>query len=306
MIMCPAKMHDDEVDIDVSLVRRLVAAQFPQWAALPIHPFPSAGTANAMYRLGADMAVRLPRTLEVTREVEKEHRWLPILAPLVPLAIPLPLGKGAPDEGYPWHWSVYRWLEGETATIERISDPDQAASELARFIAALERIDPVDGPPPGRHNFGRGVPLAMRDERTRAAIVSLEGTLDTVAVTEAWDVSLRAPSWGEPPVWIHGDLLPNNLLVDQGRLSAIVDFGGLGVGDPACDMLGAWSLFSGQARVAFRAQLSVDEATWIRGRGWALSVALIALPYYRSTNPEFAALAMHMIDEVLADHRAAT
>jgi len=304
--MCPAKMHDDEVDIDVSLVRRLVAAQFPQWAALPIHPVASAGTANAIYRLGADMAVRLPRTLEVTREVEKEHRWLPILAPLVPLAIPLPLGKGAPDEGYPWPWSVYRWLEGETATIERISDPDQAANELARFIAALERIDPVDGPPPGRHNFGRGVPLAMRDGRTRAAIVSVEGILDTVAVTEAWDVSLRAPTWGEPPVWIHGDLLPNNLLVEQGRLSAIIDFGGLGVGDPACDMLGAWSLFSGQARGAFRAQLSVDEATWIRGRGWALSVALIALPYYRSTNPEFAALATHMIDEVLADHRAST
>jgi aminoglycoside phosphotransferase (APT) family kinase protein len=304
--MCAAKMHDDEVDIDVSLVRRLVAAQFPQWAGLPIRPVRSSGTANALYRLGTDMAVRLPRTLDVTGEVEKEHEWLPVLAPLLPLAIPIPLGKGGPDEGYPGPWSVYRWLEGDTATIERISHPEHAARELAQFITALERIDPDRGPHSGMHNFGRGVPLAMRDERTRAAIVSLNDTLDTVTVTAAWDASLGAPTWDGPAVWIHGDLLPNNLLVDQGRLSAVIDFAGLGVGDPACDMLAAWSLFSGRTREQFRAALSVDDATWIRGRGWALSVALIALPYYRNTNPEFTALATHMIDEVLADHRDST
>jgi aminoglycoside phosphotransferase (APT) family kinase protein len=297
-------MHEDEVDTDAALVRRLLAAQFPQWADLPIRPVLSAGTDNAIYRLGADMAVRLPRIHWATGQVDKEHQWLPRLAPLLPLAIPVPLAKGAPGEGYPWHWSVCRWLEGENATVERLADLRQAAMDLAQFVAALQRIDATGGPPPGPHNFGRGEPLAARAAPTRKAIAALEeqGTLDTGAVTAAWEAALRAPAWRGSPVWIHGDLSSGNLLARQGRLSAVIDFGGLGVGDPACDLMVAWTLFSGESRDAFRAALAVDEATWARGRGWALSWALIFIPYYLDTNPVGVAHARRAIDEVLSDH----
>jgi aminoglycoside phosphotransferase (APT) family kinase protein len=295
-------MHADEADIDVSLVSRLVSTQFPQWADLPIEPVHSAGTDNALYRLGDDMSVRLPRIPGATGQADKEHRWLPKLAPLLPLSIPVPLAKGTPGEGYPWHWSVYRWLDGENATIERIADPRQAAAELARFVAALWRIDPTGGPPPGSHNSNRGVPLATRDASTRAAIASLEGTLDGDAVTAAWEAALQAPAWHGPPVWIHGDLQSGNLLAQRGRLSAVIDFGCLGVGDPACDLIVAWNLLPAETRDVFRAALGVDDATWARGRGWALSVGLIALPYYHSTNPVLAGISRYTIDEVLADH----
>jgi aminoglycoside phosphotransferase (APT) family kinase protein len=301
--MPAGKMHADEVDTDVSLVRRLLAAQFPQWADLPLRPVPSGGTDNAIYRLGEDMAVRLPRIAWATGQVDKEHRWLPRLAPHLPLAIPVPLAQGTPGEGYPWHWSVCRWLEGENATLERLADPRQAATELAQFIAALQRIDPTGGPPPGEHNFSRGVPLAMRDAAVRAAIASLHGTLDTDAATAAWEVALQAPAWHGPPVWIHGDLQSGNLLAQQGRISAVIDFGGLGVGDPACDQIVAWDLFSAESRDVFRAALSVDAATWARGRGWALSVGLIALPYYLNTSPPMVRYARRLIAETLADHQ---
>jgi aminoglycoside phosphotransferase (APT) family kinase protein len=296
-------MHSDEVDTDVPLVGRLLAGQFPQWADLPIEPVRSAGTDNALYRLGEDMVVRLPRIHWATEQVEKEQRWLPRLAPHLPLAIPVPLAMGAPAEGYPWRWSVYRWLEGETATIERITDFRQAATDLARFIAALQRIDPAGGPPPGPHNSQRGEPLAARDARTRAAIASLHGVLDAGALTAAWEAALAAPAWPGPPAWIHGDLQAGNLLVRQGRLSAVIDFGCLGVGDPACDLQVAWNFLSAETRNVFRAALPVDAATWARGRGWALSVGLIALPYYRNTNPILAGISRRAIDEVLADHK---
>src|SRR5262245_30191671 len=196
MVLMPAsKMHVDEVDIDVSLVGRLLAAQLPQWAHLPLEPVCSAGTDNAIYRLGDDLAVRLPRIHGATGQVDKEHQWLPRLAPLLPLAIPVPLAKGTPGEGYPWQWSVYRWLAGENATIERLADPRQAATALAQFIAALQRIDSTGGPPSGPDNFFRGVPLAMRDPHTRAAIASLRGMLDADAVTAVWEAALRAPAW---------------------------------------------------------------------------------------------------------------
>ena len=301
--MPAGKMHADEVDTDVALVGRLLAAQFPEWPDLPIEPVRSAGTDNALYRLGDDMAVRLPRIDWAIGQVDKEHRWLPRLASLLPLAIPVPLAKGTPGEGYPWQWSVYRWLEGENATIERIADPRQAATELAHFIAALQRIDPTGGPSPGPYNSFRGVPLSTRDAETRAAIASLHGTLDTGAVTAAWEAALRAPAWPGPPVWIHGDLQSGNLLAVQGRLSAVIDFGCLGVGDPACDLQVAWNLLSADTRTVFRAVLPVDDATWARGRGWALSVGLIALPYYQRTNPVLAGIARYAIDQVLAEHQ---
>ncbi len=304
--MPAGRMHADEIDIDASLVARLIAAQFPQWAALPIEPVDSAGTSNAIFRLGDDMAVRLPRRPGDTGQLEKERQWLPRLAPLLPLAIPVPLALGVPAEGYPIHWGIYRWLPGVTPTIEDLATSTEAATALAGFVTAFQRIDPTGGPPPAAHNYQRGVPLAMRDAPTRDAIEALRSQhdpLDTRALTEAWEAALRVPAWHGAPVWLHGDLMPSNLLMDRGRLTAVIDFGGLGIGDPACDVMPAWILFSAEARSVFRASLPVDAPTWDRGRGWALSVALIQLPYYRDTNPTLAATARRTIDEVLADHR---
>jgi aminoglycoside phosphotransferase (APT) family kinase protein len=299
------KMHADEVDIDSSLVARLLAGQFPQWANLPLLPVPSAGTDHAIYRLGNDLAVRLPRVAGATEQVDTEHLWLPRLAPHLPLAIPVPLALGHPGEGYSWSWSVCRWQIGVSAQSQRPADLGQAAHDLAEFITALQRIDVVGWPPPGPPDSPRGVPLSTRDAPTRAAIAALSGRLDTDAVTVAWEAALQEPAWHGLPVWTHGDLLLGNLLVHEGRISAVIDFGCLGVGDPAGDLIVAWTLLPAQTRNLFRAVLSVDEATWARGRGWALSIGLIALPYYQHTNPVFAATARQMIAEVLAYHEDA-
>jgi aminoglycoside phosphotransferase (APT) family kinase protein len=296
--MCAGKMHDDEADIDDALVRRLLTAQFPQWADLPIKRVASDGTVNAMYRLGEDMAVRLPLVESGAKDVAGERQLLTRLAPLLPVAVPLPLGEGMPAEGYPWHWSVYRWLAGENPVVGGMSDPNGFAMDLAEFVTALRRIDPTDGRP-----AYRGGPLAEQDAATRSAIEALDGVVDTDAATEAWDESLlQARSWAGPPVWVHGDLMPGNLLTVDGRLSAVIDFGTVGVGDPACDLIVAWNLLAAGARNVYRDALQVDDAGWARGRGRALSMALIQLPYYKDTNPGMAANARHVIREVLADH----
>jgi aminoglycoside phosphotransferase (APT) family kinase protein len=297
-------MHADEVATSVPLVRRLVVEQFPHWADLPIAPVPSAGTDNALYRLGDAMVVRLPRIEGATSQVEKEQRWLPRIAPHLPLAIPEPLAMGEPGAGYPWRWSVYRWLGGESVTAAPFADPVAAARDLAAVIAAQQRIDVTDGPRPGPHNSSRGVPLALRDASTRESIAALRGTIDTNAALAGWEAALVAQPWQGAPVWIHGDLQSGNLLSLGGRLSGVIDFGCLAGGDPACDLMVAWNLFSGESRRAFRAALAVDDATWARGRGWALSVGVIALPYYRTTNPVLAGISRRAIDAVLADCRA--
>ena len=294
------KMHANEVDTDPFLVRGLLAAQFPQWAHLPIAPVESAGTDNALYRLGDALVARLPRIAWAVGQAEKEMRWLPVLAPHLPLAIPVPLAVGAPGEGYPWHWSVAPWIEGENATLDRIADPRQTAIDLAGFVAALWRIDASDGPGPGPGNSGRGERLAARDAETRTAIEALRGDLNTDAVTAVWESALHAPIWSSRPVWLHGDLHSGNLLAQRGKLSAILDFGCLGVGDPACDVMAAWLYLPAEARGVFRAALDVDDATWSRARGWALSMGLIALPYYKGANPVLAGIARNAIQQTLA------
>jgi len=297
-------MHAGEVKTDASLIQRLLVGQFPQWADLPITPVPSAGTDNALYRLGDDLVVRLPRIGWAVGQIEKDCRWLPKLTPHLPLKIPVPLAKGEPGEEYPWHWGVYRWLEGEDAVVGQIGDLCQVAADLANFINALQQID-ITGGPLAVEPSSRGVPLAIRNVQTREAIVSSHGLIDTVKANKVWNVALQVPEWDQSPVWIHGDLLPGNLLINKDRLSAVIDFSCLNIGDPACDLLSAWSVFVGESREVFRSALTVDDATWARGQGWALSVGLIALPYYQATNPVLAGIARKMIDAVLEDYHVA-
>lgn len=296
-------MPTAKVDINVALVRHLVATQFPQWANLPIRPVEPNGWDNKTFHLGDQMTVRLPSAEGYAPQVAKEHQWLPKLAPLLPLPIPVPLAQGSPAGAYPWHWSIYQWLPGEVAAVERIADLSAFATSLAEFLAALQHVDPAAGPAAGSHSFFRGAPLVVYDAETRQAISSLGNTIDAEAAQAVWETATRA-TWPGPPVWFHGDIAAGNLLVNAGRLSAVIDFGCCGVGDPACDMTIAWTLLAGDSREAFRATLQVDEATWARGRGWALWKALITLAEYIHTHPAKAEEARQVMDEVLADHRS--
>lgn len=293
------------VDINVSLVRRLVRAQFPQWIDRAITPVECDGWDNRTFHLGADMSVRLPSAQGYAAQVEKEQRWLPRLAPFLPLPIPIPLALGVPADGYPWHWSVYRWLDGENATPTRIADLYQFATTLAQFLTALQRIDPSGGPQAGLHSFYRGGPLTLYDAETRQAIAALAGQMDANAATAVWEAALNA-TWHGPAVWLHGDVAAGNLLVQAGRLSAVIDFGCSAVGDPACDLTIAWTLLGGTSRAAFRSGVAMDGAAWARGRGWALWKGLITLAEHLQTNPVKAAEAQRVIAEVLADHHQAT
>jgi len=286
------RMHIDEVDIDVPLVRRLVATQFPEWADLPVEPVASAGTDNAMFRLGADLAVRMPRIPGAADNVAVEQKWLPRLAERLPVAVPTPVGAGRPGPGYPWSWSVCRWLPGHNPT----SASARLADDLAAFVTALRDLDASDAP-----RSGRCVPLADRDDPTRAAIAASHDLIDTTAATAVWEEALRLPEWPGPPTLAHTDLSPGNVLVEAGRLTAVIDWSGVGAGDPTVDLVVAWNLLPASARPAFRQALAPDEDTWRRGRGWALSIALIQLPYYQHTNPTLAENSRHVIAEVLAD-----
>ena len=294
--MCALKMHADEVEIDASLVQRLIARQFPEWAELPVERLESAGTENAMFRLGGELVVRLPRHPGAVGAIEHEQRWLSLLGPRLPVAVPEPLGRGGAGEGFPWPWSVYGWLDGRNPVAGALDSPETLAKELAEFVRALRRVDTGDGPA-----HYRAVPLSARDADTRAALAQLAGAVDTAAVTALWEAALRAPEHTGPDVWAHADLSPGNMLVTEGRLSAVIDFGCTGVGDPAVDLIVAWNLLPADVRDTFREAVGADDAEWARGRGWALSISLIQLPYYWETNPVLAENSRHVIREILTE-----
>jgi aminoglycoside phosphotransferase (APT) family kinase protein len=298
--MSAHRMHADEIEIDVALVRRLVAAQFPRLTDLPIRAVQSTGTVNAIYRLGDHLYARLPRVQSWARDVDREWHWLPRLAPRLSLQVPAPVAKGNPETWYPYPWAIYRWIDGQPYADELIDDEHQAAKDLAQFVGELRGIDPVVGAPHG----GRR-PLAALDAVTRAAIESARGVIDSDAATAAWERALEAPVWEGKPVWIHSDLLRPNLLAHGGRLSAVIDCGGVGVGDPAADVIAAWSVFGPTGRALFRSALDVDDGTWNRARGFALHQAAVIIPYYRETNPGFVSLAKRTIEEILAASRRA-
>ncbi len=292
-------------NISVALVRRLIAAQFPRWAHLPVTPVAHGGNDNRTFHLGPEMSVRLPSAQGYAAQVLKEHRWLPRLAPHLPLPIPQPLALGRPAPDYPWPWSVYRWIDGAVTGSALIADMSQFGTDISQFLTSLQAIDAAGGPAAGAHSFYRGAPPAVYDAQTREAIATLGDRIDAAATTAVWDAALAA-EWHGPPVWVHGDVAVGNLLVTGGRLSAVIDFGCLAVGDPACDLVIAWTLFSGASRAAFRAGLPLDAGTWARGRGWALWKALITLADVVDTDPAIAAESRRVIAAVVADHEAAT
>jgi aminoglycoside phosphotransferase (APT) family kinase protein len=289
------KMHDGEVDIDADLAGRLVAEQFPQLADLPVRAVPSTGTVNAIYRLGDRLCARLPRVRTWARDLDKEWRWLPRLAPRLSLRVPEPVARGRPTDSYPFSWAIYGWIDGQQYADALVDDEGRAAGELAQFVRELRRIDPAGAPRGGRR------PLRELDTATRSAIESARGVIDSDAATAAWERALQAPAWTGAPVWIHCDLLRPNLLVRDGRLCAVIDFGGAGIGDPAADVIAAWSVFGRAGRGVFRAALEVDDGTWNRARGFALHQAALIIPYYGETNPGFVAPAKRTVEEILAD-----
>ncbi len=288
--------------IDAPLVRDLVSTQFPEWAGLSVSPVEHDGHDNRTFRLGSDKLVRLPSHGRYEPQVDKEHLWLPRLAPLLPLPIPTPVAMGAPGSGYPFKWSVYKWIEGEIATTARIDDIKVLATELAEFMVALQAIDPSMGPSPGPHNFYRGGSLAVYEEETLNVIDELDEAIDRVAALSVWEAARSAPDHPRT-TWLHGDLAASNLLVEGGRLKAVIDFGICGVGDPSCDLKIAWTFFDRATRRTFRERLGLDGATWARGRGWALwKNAKWLAEEIRRGGTDIGA-ARRCVDEILRDHR---
>ena len=295
------RLHDDEVEIDVEVARALVADQAPDFAALPLRRVASGGTDNAVFRLGEELALRMPLTPGAVDGLRKELRWMPVLAPHVSVEIPEVVTTGEPSSDYPFPWAVVRWLAGEDASVAPFRSMDEAADDLGRFVHELQTIDPSDVAPPGSEGFSRGLPLAGRDDAFRSFLRQCEGLLDVRRVAEIWDDALAAPEWDGPPVWLHADLLPANLLLREGRLAAVLDFGAMASGDPAYDITPAWHVLDAASRPAFLDLVGADEAMRRRARGLVVSGAVIAWPYYQHTNPTMVAVAQRGLDEVLAD-----
>lgn len=294
----------ERLAVDAEVVRGLVADQFPQWSRLPIEPVREGGWDNVTFRLGDDMLVRLPSAAEYALAVEKKHRWLPVLATELPVPIPSPLGLGTPSAEYPFPWSIYGWLVGETPNRDAVPDPIGLAEDLAGFLVSLRGVDTIGGPRPGLHNWYRGATLRIYDAIVRADLTHLLGHIDVGTAAAVWADALAA-RWDGVDVWFHGDFAAGNLLLDGGRLAAVIDFGTCGVGDPSCDLAIAWTLLDAPGRRLFRERLDIDDATWARGRGWAVWKSLRQLAgALDDDDPESAAEARHVLGEVFDDHRS--
>nr|MDT0656404.1 aminoglycoside phosphotransferase family protein [Micromonospora sp. DSM 115978] len=289
------------ISVDVDQVRRLVASQFPRWADLPVERVANGGWDNWTFHLGSGMSVRLPSAFEYTEAVDKEHTWLPIFAPRLPLPIATPLAKGEAGEGYPYSWSIYRWLDGETARADRIADPVRFALDLAEFIVALQGVDTADGPRPGQHNWYRGGTLRAYDAAANRGLAALDGRIHVEIAREIWKCALDA-RWDGVERWLHGDIAQGNLLLNGGQLAAVIDFGTCGVGDPSCDLAVAWTLLTGDGRQAFRERLSVDDATWARGRGWALWKTLVNYANALDNGEAATANPRRILDEIVSEY----
>jgi aminoglycoside phosphotransferase (APT) family kinase protein len=306
-------LHDDEIPVGEELVRALLHTLTTSYDGLPLRRLDSSGSSNALFRLGDDLLVRLPRQPGGTTTIEKEQRWLPYVAPALPVPVPEVVAVGAPALGYPERWSVVRWLDGARPRPPATDEPSRhdLARDLAAVVTGLRgAVVPREAEHDQALRWYRGEPLAALDADTRvslAACRSIEGLdLDLAACTALWDEAMALPHRADDrPRWLHGDLVAENLLVGEGRLAALLDFGGLSVGDPTVDLVVAWELLDPEARRTFATAVAVDEATWLRGRAWALALAVMTFPYYWATMPERCADRLTMVRAVLAD-RAAT
>ena len=294
-------MEPTVFDPSAALLAKLVRSQFPRWAELAIAPVPSSGTDNALYRLGPALVARLPRGAAAVPSLLKEQVWLPRLEGALPVLTPRLVACGAPSADFPAPWSIHGWIEGETFHEEAVADWDAFVEALAAFIQALQRLDSSAAPAPGPHNFWRGTPLALRDGRVHAAIAATAGKFDAQTLRALWEEDSRAPIWSGPPRWIHGDLHAQNILLADGRLHAVIDFGGLGAGDPACELALAWRLLPAHARQHFLRAMDADAATLRRARAWALSISVMEVQAYAATNPVLTAMAMKTIEEILRE-----
>jgi aminoglycoside phosphotransferase (APT) family kinase protein len=290
----PPKMHADEIELDDALVRRLLVEQFAQWSDLPLQRIPDSGTDSAIYRLGDDMGLRLPRIHWAVAQIDKEVGWLGRLAGHLPVPVPVPLGRGEPGHGYPYPWLVYPWVPG--VSLDRIAATPPLVVDVASFVLALQEIPTEGGPAPGR----RGGPMAPRDREVEWALQKLEGVVDTVRARDVWQAALRAESSARNDVWVHGDLLPGNILVAEDRLAGVIDWSATGVGDPACDAMFAWSL-GAEDRALYRRLLGYDDATWARARGWVVEQAVLYIPYYAQSLPMAVAQATTRLEAALSD-----
>lgn len=291
----------NEIIIDAKLVKNLIDEQFPQWSQLPMRAVKVSGWDNRTFHLGDEMLVRMPSSEDYAWQVEKEQKWLPKLAPHLPLKIPVPLAMGMPSQDYPWNWSIYRWLPGETAAIDPINNLENFAKQLAEFLNTLRRIDTAGGPVAGFHSFYRGGSLKMYDQETRRAIETLKNKIDTKLATTIWETALQS-EWQNAPAWVHGDMSAGNLLVQHGQLSAVIDFGQLAVGDPACDLVVAWTLFKNESRMIFRNTINLDKSTWERACGWVLWKNLIVLAKISNPNNTESKKANEIIKDIFTDY----
>lgn len=290
------KMHTDEIAINAELVKKLLLDQFPDWADDYLTWMIPQGTDNAMVRLGEDKIVRLPRIESASQSLEKESRWLPYLQPKLPIAVPEILGKGKPSKDYPFPWLITRYIEGCNPTQIDTIDLHQAANDLGNFILSMHKIEPMRGP-----KCRRGRPLILCDEQVQSSIPLLEKEYDTKRLLDLWKNVSKKPAWTGRDVWMHGDLHAGNLLVKNKKLVGIVDFGLAGVGDPACDLMVAWTLLNKSSRKTFQSIVGLDADTWQRALGWALFLGIVGYPYYKKTNLEFASIAKKALDQVIED-----
>lgn len=295
----------DTVKITLSLATELIAEQFPQWASLPIQPVEVSGWDNRTFRLGQEMSIRLPSVECYAAKVQKGQEWLPFLAPQISVPIPKPLALGQPSKNYPWHWSIYRWIEGKSANIIRIDDLNLSliATQLAQFLKELHTIDSTHGLKPGAHNFYRGDSPAVYDHETRSAIEQLRNCIDADAATSVWEKAISS-QWEKNPVWIHGDFSAGNILIKDKTLAGVIDFGGMAIGDPACDLVIAWTFLKNESREIFKSQVNLDPDTWARARGWALWKALITLAPLQDKNCPEALKQRLIVDEILKEHKS--
>ena len=300
-----SKPAHKQLVIDDSLVRRLIATQFPQWKNLPITAVSESGWDNRTFHLGSEMSIRLPSGEEYERQVQKEQEWLPKIAPHLPLPIPQPIAMGMPSEGYPWHWSIYKWLEGESANKLELSDAhlEIIAVQLAQFLNEFHQFDAAGAPAPGLHNWWRAAHTSVYDSDTEELIEKLKDFVDVDKARSLWQRAINS-KWDREPVWVHGDVASGNLLVKDNRLVAVIDFGCMGIGDPACDLTIAWTFFRGESRRIFKAHLHLDEETWARARGWAMWKALFEISQLEDKCGVNLAKQLQIIDAVLEEHRS--